>query len=324
MMEIEKRTMRNREKKPTRTIAIFLALLLVSATIIVCLSFLPIRVVNTSESRDAQSQTGIDTVRLTFLSDVTQVHVAFEDLDDELVTLRMSMKGRTGLLAPSSLYDLSFQTSVDENILTVISELDVATLVWPLSFVGLNVTCDIRIARSMNVSLNLKTSVGGIVMSTRTGVSINSLILETTTGGVEATLAPDVIVSGDISLKSTTGAATLNWNKVMVSQDLLIDVMTITGGVDVNVKQEDMLTHNVTVNAEATTGGVDFTVTIQDTVGAKIESSVTTGGIQVERQVGFAGTGPLLTSNNYPANGNFDVQLQTTTGGITINAKYTP
>jgi hypothetical protein len=29
-------------------------------------------------------------------------------------------------------------------------------------------------------------------------------------------------------------------------------------------------------------------------------------------------------SNNYPANSNFDVSLTTTTGGIEIDADYTP
>jgi hypothetical protein len=76
--------------------------------------------------------------------------------------------------------------------------------------------------------------------------------------------------------------------------------------------------------ADATTGGVNFAVDIQGDVGAEIESIVTTGGIDVDRQVGFSGTAFLLRSDNYPANHNFDVSLETTTGGIDIDAKYTP
>ncbi len=57
---------------------------------------------------------------------------------------------------------------------------------------------------------------------------------------------------------------------------------------------------------------------------AKIESSVTTGGIDVDRRVGFSGPEALLQSSNYPAGSNFDVTLKTTTGRIDIDAKYTP
>jgi hypothetical protein len=304
--------------------AFFLILILVGAAIIVSIAFLPLRQVDVSESRDALSQIGVDTVNLRFLSDVARINVAFEDLDGELVTLQLSMTGRVGFLAPSNLYDLTFDHTVVDTVLMVTSELDVANLVWPSSFSGLNVTCDIRIDHSMNVSLNIKTSVGGIVLSTPSGVVLNALSLETTTGGVEATLAPDVIVSGDISIKSTTGGASLNWNKGRITQELQIDVTTTTGGVEVNIKQDDAIPHNVTVNAEATTGGVDFTIDIRGTIGAKIESSVTTGGIDIERQIGFSGIESQLTSNNYPTSGNFEVSLLTTTGGINIDAKHTP
>jgi len=77
------------------------------------------------------------------------------------------------------------------------------------------------------------------------------------------------------------------------------------------------------LRAETTTGGVDLTIVIQDDVGAKIESSVTTGGIDIERQVGFSGAESSLQSDNYPANTNFDVTLKTITGGIDIDAEYT-
>jgi len=38
----------------------------------------------------------------------------------------------------------------------------------------------------------------------------------------------------------------------------------------------------------------------------------------------FSGTTSLLQSDNYPAGSNFNVSLKTTTGGIDIDAKYTP
>ncbi len=91
-----------------------------------------------------------------------------------------------------------------------------------------------------------------------------------------------------------------------------------------DVKQDEELRGNITLKAEATTGGVTFTINIRGDVGAKIESSATIGGIEVDRQVRFSGTTSLLESDNYRAGSNFEVSLKTTTGGIDINAKYTP
>jgi len=322
--KIEDGNIERRGRRRISALAIVLIAVLVSAVSIVTIVFLPVRAVDASESRDVLYQTGLDTVNFDFHSDVARIYVAFEDLDGKLVTLQMSIAGRVGVLAPSNLYDLSFEKTVIDNVLTVTSELNIVDLVWPSSLFGLNVTCDIRIDRSMNTSLNIKTSVGKIDMSTQSGVILNSLSLETTTGEVEAILAPGVIISGDVSIKSTTGRTKLNWNRVIVIKDSLIDVETTTGGVDVEIKQDDEINHTVTLNAEATTGGVNFNIDVQGTIGAKIRSSVSTGGINIERQVGFSGTESLLMSNNYPANNNFDVSLNTTTGGIDIDAKYTP
>jgi hypothetical protein len=310
-------------RKPRSTLAIVLIVLLVSASIIVAITFLPLRGVDVNESRSAPYQTGVDTMALEFVADVARINVVFEDLDDNLVTLHLSILGNVGAFAPSSLYDLTFEKTVVDNVLTVTSELDVADLVWPLSFMNLNVTCDLRIDYTLNASINIKTSVGRIVVDTRSGTVLTATSLETTTGGVEATLAAGVILSGDISLMSTTGGVKLNWNNVLSTKDLLLGITSTTGGVDVDIKQDARLQHDVTLNTAVTTGGVDFTIDLQGAVGAKIESAVTTGGINIDRQIGFSGTNAQLQSDNYPTHSNFEAHLQTTTGGIKIDAKHT-
>lgn len=310
-------------RRPLSTLAIVLIVLLVSASIIVAITFLPLRGVDVNASRSVPYQTGVDTIALEFVADVARINVAFEDLEDNLVTLHLSILGNVGAFAPSSLYDLAFEKTVVDNVLTVTSELDVADLVWPLSFMNLNVTCDLRIDYALNASINIKASVGRIVVDTRSGTVLTDTSLETTTGGVEATLAVGVILSGDISVTSTTGGVKLNWNNVLATKDLLVDVTTTTGGVDVDIKQDARLQHDVTLNAAAITGGVDFTIDLQGAVGAKIESAVTTGGINIDRQIGFSGTNAQLQSDNYPTYINFEAHLQTTTGGIKINAKHT-
>jgi len=304
-------------------LAIVLIALIVTAAVIAALAFLPIRAVDVSESRDVPYQTGVDTVNLDFTADVARVNVAFEDLTDKLVILNVSATGRAGVLVSADLFDLTFDHTIVDNVLTVTSEVDTFGLGWPW-YSWLRVTCDLHIDPSMNASLDVKTSVGRIVMGTQAGVVLNSLSLEATTGGVEANLVEDVVVAGDVSIQTTTGGVEFSWNNVIVTNDVLVNVETTTGGVDVDVTQDEGLLGNVTLKAGATTGGVDFAIEIRGDIGAKIESSVTTGGINIAKQVGFSGTESLLQSDNYPAGRNFSISLKTTTGGIDIYAQYTP
>ena len=310
---------RRMKRKPISTLAIVLITLFVSAAVIVAIAFLPIRAVDITESRDAPYQTGVDTLDLDFTADVAQVNVAFEDLSGKLVTLDVSVTGRVGVFGSLDVLDLTFDSTTDGNVLTVTSEVDIISRYsW-----SLNVTCDILIDPSMKASLDVKTSTGGIILNTQAGVVLDSLSLEATTGGVEAKLVENIRIDGDISLMTTTGSVKLSWDNVIVTKNLLVNGITTTGGVNVDINQDEELAGNITLRAEATTGGVDLTIAIQDDVGAKIESSVTTGGIDIDRQVGFSGTESSLQSDNYPANTNFDVTLKTITGGIDIDAEYT-
>jgi hypothetical protein len=310
-------------RKPRSTLAVVLIILLVSTSIILAITFPPLRGVAVNASRSVPYQPSVDTIALDFVADVARINVVFEDLEDNLVTLHLSILGNVGAFAPSSLYDLAFEKTVVDNVLTVTSELDVADLVWPSSFMNLNVTCDLRIDYTLNASINIKTSVGRIVVDTRSGTVLTATSLETTTGSVEVTLVTGVILSDDISLTSTTGGVKLNWNNIIAKKDLQLDITTTTGSVDVDIEQDSRLQHEVTLNAAVKTGGVAFNIDLQGAVGAKIESTVTTGGINIERQIGFSGTNAQLQSDNYPADSDFEVNLQTTTGGINIDAKHT-
>jgi len=310
-------------RRPISTLILVLIALLVIAALFVPFSFLPVRTVGASESHNVPFQTGVDTVNLDFTVDVARVNIAFEDLMGKLVALNVSATGMGGVLISSDLFDLTFGYTIVDNVLTVTSKVDTVGRSWPW-YSWLHVTCDLRIDSSMKATLNVKTTVGQIVMDTRAGVVLKSLNLEATTGGIEANLVEGVTVAGDISVKTITGGVKFSWHNVIVTKDILVDVKTTTGGVDVNLMQDKRLPRNVSLKAEATTGGVNFAMEIQGNIGAKIESSTTTGGINIGRKVGFSGTKSPLQSDNYPAGSNFDVRLKTITGGIDIDAKYTP
>jgi len=315
------------ERRPISPVSIaiivVLTVLLVIAAVAAVLAFLPVTKVSVSQSCAVSYQPGVDTINVDFTADFADVNVAFEDLASKLVTLNVSATGRVGALVSPNVFDITFQNTTVDNVLTVAADVDTVDGGW-LRHSWLRVTCDLRIDPSLNASLDIKTNTGRIVLDTQAGVVLNSLSLETITGGIKADLVEDVVVAGDVSFKATTGGVEFSWDNVIVENDILVNVETTTGGVDVGVKQDVGLPWNVTLIAEVTTGGIDFAIDIEGDIGAKIESSTTTGGIDVDRRVGFSGTQSLLLSDNYPASGNFNVDLETITGGIDIDAKYTP
>jgi RNA polymerase subunit RPABC4/transcription elongation factor Spt4 len=321
---------RRKERKPISTLAIVLIALIVIAAVIAAIASLPVRAVNVERRMSVPYKSGVDTLNLNLTTDVAVVNIAFEDLTGEwqspLIILNASATARVGVFGSPEFLERFMPVWHDEtedNVLTVTVGQDVDTVGWPW-YSSLNVTFDIRIDSSMNASLDVKTSTGGIALGTQAEVVLNYLSLEATTGGVEAYLVEDVVVASDVYVKTVTGGVKLSWNNVNVTNDAQVNATTTTGGVEVDVKQHRQFLGNITLKAEATTGGVDFAIEIRGDVGAKIESSVATGGIDVDRQVGFSGTETLLQSNSYPAGSNFDVTLITTTGGIDIDAKYTP
>lgn len=322
---------RRKERRPISALAIVLIALIVIAAVIAAIAFLPVQAVGPVTHRmSVPYKSGVNVLDLDLTADVAGVNIAFEDLTGEWqspsVILNASATARVGVFGSSDFLERFMpvlQETTVGNVLTVTVTQDVDTIDWP-RYSSLKVTFDIRIDPSMNTSLNVETSTGGIVLDTHAGVVLNSLNLEATTGGVEANLVEDVVNAGDVSLKTTTGGVELSWNNVNVTNDVEVSAITTTGGVAVDVMQDKRLLGNVTLRAEATTGGVDFAIEIRGDVGAKIESSVITGGIDIDRKVGFSGPDSLLQSDNYRASSNFDVGLKTTTGGIDVDAKHTP
>jgi len=321
-------------RRPLSILAIALIAIVVIAVVIAvvaALTFSPIHTVGpVTRGMSVPSVSGVDVLNLDLTAEVAGVTIIFEDLTGEWVSpsiiLNASATAKVGVFGSADFLERYMPVWHDETeggVLTVTVGQDVDPTSWP-QFSSLNVTFDIRIDSSMNARVNVMTATGGIVVDTQAGVVLDSLTLEVITGGIEVRLVEDVVVAGDVSIEVTTGGVKLFWENVVVPDDVRVDAMTTTGGVEVDVAADERLQGDITLNAEATTGGVDFTIDIQGDVGALIKSSVTTGGIDVDRRVGFSGPTALLQSSNYPAGRNFDVNLRVTTGGIEIDAKHTP
>jgi hypothetical protein len=285
------------------------------------LAFMPIRSVSFAEAKEVPFETGITDLSLDFDADTANVNINFEHLTGKLVTLNVTATGGVGLLAPSDLLNVTLDHASIGSQLTVTSGVHRASP-WPWT-VWLNVTCDLRIDPSMTANLIVTTRTGEITLNTEAGAVFNDLTLTTTTGEIQASLGPNVVINGDVVVRTTTGGVDFSWNNVNATTNALIDVGTTTGGIDMNIAQRDPSTANITMNAQATTGGITFTTSIRNNIAAQIQSTNTLGGMDADK-VGFNGTPSQMQSINYPANSNFNITLRNTTGHIHIDATYTP
>jgi len=302
---------------PVAAIAAIIIVLLVVAALVVL--FFPFQPVRFSQSNEA-SAVNVGRLNLLFNSDIANVNIVLRDLPgNQLAASNVTATGFRGIFGDDKPLALSFDENTNSSALTWLVTVARAggwSAVSPLS-----VVCDLYIDPSVNLSVSVTTGTGSIILNADREATFERLALQTTTGGVEASVTQAVTISGPLSLQTTTGSVQLSWDDVAVSADIPVSVKTTTGSANVNITQTRQLGGNVTLNAQVVTGGVNFAMKIQNSVGATISASTTLGGIDVQED-GFSGNQAPLQSSNYPAASNFYVTLQGTTGGINIDAIY--
>jgi len=299
-------------------VAILIAVL-ISAIVIGALFFLPFYSVHFNQTNHVP-KADVDNLTLDFQADVAHVNIFFENLPGKMLMLNVTADGNVGILDdPNRTVNVTFNHQTANNSTIVIASVSRATR-WPILY-NLDVTCDVYIDPSANLSLYIRSGVGNIVMNADNNVTLQNLDLETTTGSIDASLSKGVTVAGMVSLETTTGSVQFRMDETDVSGNVSVNLQSTTGSVNVAVIENQKLSGNVTVYARTTTGGVNLSMVIDDDVGARIESHTVVGGINVDVQK-FSGNQTLLQSDNYPAGSNFLVNLRTTTGGIHISAVY--
>ncbi len=293
-----------------------------AAAIFGFLFFLPLVPVSANDYREIPSISGIDALNLTLSADIAQINVTFVNLPSQLVTMNVTMSGNAGLYYTPGTLHVTFDNSTSGDTLVISS--DVTTGIGFLKPFSLSLMCDLRIDTSLNSSLSLRTSVGTIDFSARNARAVNSLDFVATTGTINAQMPTNTRLNGNVSLTTTTGSVDLSWQNVITASSIFVTAGTTTGGVAINVNQNDRLQGDVVMMGKTTTGSVDLNMTITNNVGANVQSSVTTGSVNVDGQVNFNGNKTLLQSTNYPAADNFNVTCRSTTGNINLNMRYNP
>jgi len=302
------------------TLAIVLGSILIIGVIAGFFFYLPVRPVSFSKYEQVPSEVGAHTANLDLSADVAIFNITFGNLNGTIMTMNATANGGVGLLAPSTLLNVTVNHKRSGNTVFVDATVARTGAWWPWMG-GIDIVCDVRVDMSLNLTLKVKTSTGRIVMVAPRGTIFDSLDLEAITGQVEASLQQGVVVNGPVLVQSTTGSSSLSWDNAKVARDIPADVKTTTGSVHVNVTQNGPMRGNVTINAETVTGSANLELTIHLGVGAEITSSTSFGRVTTNL-TGFVGIQSPWQSSNYPASSNFLVALKTTTGGIKVDATY--
>ncbi|MBN1244006.1 zinc-ribbon domain-containing protein [Candidatus Bathyarchaeota archaeon] len=297
---------------------VILIAVLVSAAVIGTLLFLPFYPVHFNQTNQVP-EADMDNLFLDFQADVAQVNIFFESMPSNMAVLNVTADGNVGILDdPNRAVNVTFSHQATNNSVVVIASVS-QTSRWSILH-SLNVKCDVYIDPSASLTLQVRSSVGNIVMDADTKVTLQRIDLETTTGNVDVHLSKGVVITDAITLHTTTGSAQFKMNKADVLGNVSVNLQSTTGAVNLDLAATN-LSGNATVNARTTTGNVNLSMAIDGDVGARIESTTTVGRITVDVQR-FSGNQSPLQSSNYPAGNNFLVNLRTTTGGININAAY--
>jgi hypothetical protein len=309
-----------KRRRPFYTLpVIILIAVLLTAIVISALIFLPLSPVHFNQTNQVP-KTDVNSLLVDLQADVAHVNVIFQNLPSSMVVLNVTADGGVGILEdPDRAVNVTFNHQTTNNSEVIIASVSRA-IRWPLVYT-VNVTCDVYIDPSANLSLTVRSGVGDIMMNADNNVIFQDLNMETTTGNIDARLSREVTVDGSVNVKTTTGTVHFQMGEAAdVSRNVSVNLRSTTGSVNM-VLAETQMSGNVTVHARTTTGSVNLSMAVYDDVGATIESETAIGGINVDVEK-FSGNETLLQSDNFPAGSNFLVYLRTSTGGININAIY--
>jgi hypothetical protein len=310
-------------RRPINFFGFFLIAVILAGVFYGFISFLPIRPIDMHENRNVPFQIGVQAVVIELTIDVGNVNVTFSDLANDAVNFSLSVSGY-GTLLSNQPYKLTFEQATNSNVLTVTSEVETSILHGWLNLNFLETECDLVIDQSLNASITVRTGTGGISFETRSGVVLNSVRLETATGAIGVIFAENTIVTRDITIMTATGAQSLSWRNVIAERVVAVDIGSVTGTVSIDIEQDERLRKSIELDVEVTTGAISLALNISGEVAGKITSSTTTGSVDIQRSNGFTGSSTQLQSNNYPSDNQFDITIQTTTGGINIDARFSP
>jgi hypothetical protein len=164
-----------------------------------------------------------------------------------------------------------------------------------------NVTINVLLRTDIVYDLTATSSTGSVIMTTKSGVALNSTILDTSTGSVNLLSSTNVEFQGMVKLHTSTGLAILHALDNSTFLDSLA-LSTSTGSVDFN---SQFTTFAKGFQLYSSTGSIDMEMT-NCTIGDDIIAITSTGSV-------------TLVSTDVIYTNDVNLHLETSTGSINAN-----
>jgi hypothetical protein len=306
--------------KDTLVVAtIVLVTILLVAVVAVALLTAPLGSWSLSESLEDKTE-GVKTVNLNFHTNVGQIIIFTQKMGNNNICIYVQANGSRGLFGNrDNPVSITFDNQTVGDVLTVNSSVHVEDVATSRSRVQIMIYVDPDLTLDFNVS----STTGQVSFTGNQDAVIQNLNLHAVTGEVQANLETGVIVTGNVSLSTTTGAVNYRMSQTFVFGNCTVNLHSVTGEVNMDITQTKTLDGNLWVNSETTTGSINLGLTIDDGVGAKIASD--TGGFgNVHTDLNnFNGENELVQSANYPSASNIEIDNKIHAfGSVYIQASY--
>jgi DUF4097 and DUF4098 domain-containing protein YvlB len=296
-------------------------LILVFLLILAAVLFIvPLRSVDTNETRTANLSSGTSALALNLKVDAGDVTIRFVDNASVAATLHVQGVQRSGLLWTPKPVNITWEESGAADALTINASvhLDLQAGLFNTN----DIKCQLDISRLLRTSLDVENSFGGIDIATIGGVNLTQLDVKTSMGKAELTMVSDTILSGPLTLETSLGSLDLTWDDVTTTEGTNVSLKTSAGAVSANIAQNRSLSGNVTMAITTSLGSVDLSLYVSGDTSARILSTVSLGEVKVLQQSGFDGNGSDLRSVNYPQPSNMEVSCTAGAGSVQIEARY--
>jgi hypothetical protein len=306
--------------KDTLVVAtISLVSILVVAVVAAALSTAPLGKWDLSESLEDKTE-GVKNVSLNFQTNVGQIIIFTQEMGNNNIGIYIQANGSRGLFGNhDNPVNITFDNQTVGDVLTVNSAVHVEDAVTSRA----KVQCMIYVNPSLILDLNVSSTIGQVSFTGNQNATIQNLNLLAVTGEVETNLDACVIVAGNVSLSTTTGAVNYRMSQTFIVDNCTANLRSVTGEVNMDITQTKTLDGNLVVNSEATIGGINLGLTIDSGVGARISSD--TGGFgEIHTDLNnFNSNDDLVQSANYPSASNIEIYNKIHAfGSVYIQASY--
>lgn len=298
------------------SVLILVFLLILAAVLFI----IPLRSVDTDETRTANLSSGINALDLKLKVDAGDITIRFVDNSSVAAALHVQGVQRSGLLWTPKPANITWEESVSADTLTINASVHLDP---QAGFFNTNeIKCQLDISRQLGTSLKAENSFGGIEIATVSGVNLTQLDVKTSMGKATLTMVADTILSGPLSLETSLGSLDLSWNDVITTGATNVSLKTSAGAVSASIAQNRSLSGNLTMAITTSLGSVDLSMDMSRDTSARILSTVSLGEVKVQQQSGFDGNGSDLRSVNYPQPSNMEVSCTAGAGSVEIEARY--